>query len=106
MMNYIDSISNLEKNKFTAQVRYANNAKNGKDVLFPTSPKAIEYDAKKVDTVTVIENFTFPYSYKDVRNSYPTLVLVGKPSAQEVRKGYIREICIDRIILESKEKNQ
>ena len=106
MMHYIDSISNLEKNKFTAQVRYANNAKNGKDVLFPTSPKPIEYDAKKVDTVTVIENFTFPYSYKDVRNSYPTLVLVGKPSAQEVRKGYIREICIDRIILESKEKNQ
>ena len=57
----------------------------------------------RVDTITVAEDFEFPYSYKNLRYSYPTLLIQSEASASDRRKGYILPICIDQIILKSKE---
>jgi hypothetical protein len=88
---------------FTAQLRYNNNATNGKDVNSKKS-EVIEYDGTKVDTIRVFEDFEFPYSYKNLRYSYPTLILNGATKATSVKKGFIYSLCIDRIILKSKEE--
>ena len=100
---FADSISAISKMSFTAQLRYNNNAANGKDVTSKKSP-VMEYDGTKVDTVKVFEDFEFPYSYKNLRYSYPTLILNGATKATSVKKGFIYSLCIDRIILKSKEE--
>ena len=103
--HYIDSISDITKQCFTAQVRYNNNAANGKDV---TSKKTsiIEYDGTKVDTVMVCEDFEFPYSYKNMIYSYPTLILDGATKSASAKKGFIYHMYIDRVILKSKETGE
>lgn len=100
---FADSISAISKMSFTAQLRYNNNATNGKDVNSKKS-EVIEYDGTKVDTIRVFEDFEFPYSYKNLRYSYPTLILNGATKATSVKKGFIYSLCIDRIILKSKEE--
>ncbi|MBO7069219.1 MAG: hypothetical protein J6W52_11200 [Bacteroidaceae bacterium] len=102
---YIDSIADITKQCFTAQVRYCNNASTGKDV---TSKKTsiIEYDGSKVDTVMVWEDFEFPYSYKNMRYSFPTLILEGATKSASQKKGFMYGLYIDRVILRSKETGE
>lgn len=50
------------------------------------------------------QDFEFPYSYKNLRYSYPTLMLVGATKATKVKQGFMYPLCIDRIILKSKEE--
>ena len=63
----------------------------------------IDWDARKVDTVLVIPDMEFPYSYQNLEHSYPVMSIVSDASNTDVKKGYIRELCIDRVILKSKE---
>ena len=65
--------------------------------------KNVEYDNSKVDTLMLFEDFEFPVSYKNVRNSHPILEILSNVSATDRRKGYTNEFCIDRIILKCKE---
>ena len=100
--NYIDSISAITKMCFTVQIRYNNNASNGKDA---TSRKSatIEYNGTRVDTLIALEDFVFPYSYKNMRISYPTLIIDGATRAASAKNGFMYGLCIDKIILRSKE---
>ncbi|MBO7069382.1 MAG: hypothetical protein J6W52_12045 [Bacteroidaceae bacterium] len=100
--HYVDSVSAISKMSLIAQVRHSNNASNGKDV---TSMKSsiIEYDGSKVDTITVLEDFEFPYSYKNIPNSYPTLILEGATKSATQKQGFMYGLCIDKVILKSKE---
>ena len=64
----------------------------------------IKWDnSNKVDTLTVLEDFEFPYSYKNMRYTYPTLIIEGNNSTSNAKKGYTYNLCIDKIILKSKE---
>ncbi len=106
---YVDSIAGLCKNRIKVQVRY-NSGVGTKDAMYPASVNAapdIEYDGTKVDTVKVLENFTFPYSYKNLRYSYPTLIIQssGTLRSSDLKNGYIRDLYIDQVILKSKEDN-
>ena len=103
--HYIDSISEVSKMCITYQIRYAANATNGKDAITKKS-SVIEYDGSKVDTITIAQDFEFPYSYKNMRFSYPTLVLDGATSKTSAKKGFIYSLCIDRVILTSKETGE
>ena len=106
---YVDSMSSISKNKFTLQITY--NAGTAKEQT--SSKVTIDYDGTKVDTILAIPDFNFPYSYKNLSVSrggtklhecFPTITIQSNPSSTEVRsKGYTRELCIDRIILKSKE---
>jgi hypothetical protein len=99
---YVDSIAALCKNKFKVQLRYNNGAASDAT----TKAVEIDYDAKKVDTIKVFENFTFPYSYKDLRFCYPTMIVQGSASSANLRNGYIRELCIDQVIMKGKEESE
>jgi len=103
--SYIDDISAVTKMCFTAQVRYCNNNNTGKDQLSKKSD-IIEYDGTKVDTVMVFENFEFPYSYKNLRYSYPTLILEGATKSASFKKGFMYGMYVDRVILKSKETGE
>lgn len=102
---FVDSLADANKYKLKVRVRY--NAGGSKDQFDPSSTskaEVIEYDAKKVDTVLVRENFEFPYSYKNLRYSYPSLeITTGLGSKDKV--GFTRFLNIDRVILKSKEDN-
>lgn len=96
---YVDSVANISKNKLKLQVIYDNGTKNGgkgKSIK-------VDWDARKVDTVLVIPDMEFPYSYQNLEHSYPIMSIVSDASNSDVKKGYIRELCIDRVILKSKE---
>ena len=62
-----------------------------------------EFHNEKVDTLMLFEDFEFPVSYRNVRNSYPVLEIVSKVTSTQSRQGYTSEYCIDRIILKAKE---
>ena len=99
--HYIDSISAMTKMSFTTRIRYNNNAENGKDVLSQKS-QTYEYDGTKVDTILVAEDFEFPYSYKNLRFSYPTLLFEGATKSAMIKNGFMYFLCIDRVILKRK----
>lgn len=65
----------------------------------------IDYDGTKVDTITVFEDFVFPYSYKNLSHSYPTLKLTTNTKSADRKAGYSNDFCIDQIILVSKDDN-
>ena len=89
------------KYKFKTQISYCNGASSGKDKT--TTAVTRESDGTKVDTVTVAENFEFPYSYKNMRFSYPTLILEESIKSSEASQGYLYDIVIDKIILKRKD---
>ena len=96
---YLDSVAKKNMNKFKTRIRY--NTGGSRDVQ---SKAVTSYtNGLKVDTVTVAEDFEFPYSYRNLRYSYPTIIIQSEASASDRRKGYILPICIDQIILKSKE---
>lgn len=100
--HYIDSIASITKMSFTGQLRYNNNDAKGKDATTKKSA-VIEYNSLKVDTLTVFEDFEFPYSYKNLTYSYPTLIIDGATKSASAKKGFIYHLYIDRVILKSKE---
>ena len=98
--HYVDSVAQKNKNKFKVQLRY----NNGANTDATNKAVEIDYSAQRVDTIRVVEDFEFPYSYGNVTNSYPTLIIQGSATSADMRtRGYIRNLCIDKIILRSKE---
>ena len=98
---YVDSVANKCKNKLKVQVTYDNGTKGGKK----SGSFKLEWDARKVDTVLVIPDMEFPCSYQNLEHSYPIMNIVSDVSSSDEKKGYKRELCIDRVILKSKEDN-
>ena len=101
--SFADSVSAICKMCFTARVRYNNNEKNGHDVL-SAKTQNFEYDGTKVDTILIAEDFEFPFSYKNLRYTYPTLILQGAVNSKMIKDGFQYSLCIDRILLKSKEE--
>ncbi|MCR4915978.1 MAG: hypothetical protein K6A96_09515, partial [Prevotella sp.] len=96
---YVDSIAQKSKYKMKLQVKYNNGG--SKDAT--SKQVTVEYDGMKVDTLLVLEDFEFPYSYKNVRYSYPLLIFQQGVSTTDIRRNYTRFLNFDRVILKSKE---
>lgn len=104
--------SNVVAHKFTAVLNYQGDNK-GKVEKVKTTKKDFKYYGEKVDSVLLFEDFQFPYSYKNLRFSYPTLTITTqlanstdkkeKDENGNVRKWAQNYIAIDRIILVAKE---
>ena len=62
-----------------------------------------EYTGEKVDTLLLFKDFEFPYSYKNLRFSYPSIQITTDHKSADLRNEYTNYICIDRFILRSKE---
>ena len=95
---YIETRASMNKYKLKATIEYNNN--RATDAKKASSN--IEYDGLKVDTLTVLQDFEFPYSYKNMRFSYPTLYLEGVTSKTDAKNGFIYDLIIDKIILKRK----
>lgn len=89
------------KHKIQATLSYCANQSNGKDKTAVSD--LIDYQGEKVDTVLLFKDFEFPYSYKNLRHSYPTIMLTTKTTNSDRKNGYSNDFCIDRFILVSKE---
>ncbi len=104
----IDTSTSIRLGKIAATVNYNDgsvdaSARTPKDATYSTSENII-YTGEKVDTLLLFEDFEFPYSYKNLRQCYPTLtVTVQRTTSSERREGYSNTINIDRIILKSKD---
>ena len=102
---YVDSLSSISQMSLTTQISYTSNAANGKDQVSKKT-SVFEYDGTKVDTLWIYKDFEFPYSYKNLRYSYPILLIDGATSKTSAKKGFIYALCIDRVILKSKETGE
>lgn len=89
------------KHKIRATISYCNGATNAREATLQS--ETIDYDGTKVDTLLLFKDFEFPYSYKNLRHSYPTLQLTTNTNSTDRRNGYTNFICIDRFILRSKD---
>ncbi len=102
---YVTSGDTIEgdtvKNKIRATLSYCDGATNGRDATLTTGD--IEYDGEKVDTLLLFEDFEFPYSYKNMRQCYPTINITTRTTASERREGYSNTIYVDRFFLRSKD---
>ena len=89
------------KHKLRATINYYNGKAQGRE----DSQKSdlIEYTGEKVDTVLLFKDFVFPYSYKNLRFSYPSIQITTEHKSADLRSVYNNYICIDRFILRSKE---
>ena len=98
--NVIDSLANVSKQKFSVSITYNN---NGTEKTRLSLMRGYAYDGLKVDTITVAEDFEFPTSYKNIPVSYPVLYIEGSVKSSDIKNGFIYQLCIDKIILKSKE---
>ncbi|MBQ0049162.1 MAG: hypothetical protein KBT12_02840 [Bacteroidales bacterium] len=116
-------IGDTVKHRIKATINYNNGDEKGKEAaksLNPEDPRsdgkvlinvgteknpeyAIEYDGKKVEKILLFENFRFPYSYKNLRYCFPTLEIGTSADKNARQEGYKNTLCIDQIILVSKE---
>ena len=96
--NYVKSLASINKFKFRTQIWY----NDGKDVNKKSSWVTSTSDGLKVDTITIAEDFEFPCSYKNMRFSYPTLVLEGYTGKSDAKNGFVYDLVLDKIILRRK----
>ena len=101
---FLKSVADQNKMAFHARVRYKAKSK-GNDTQSKWSAN-IEYDGTKVDTIKVFEDFEFPFSYKNLRYTYPSLQIVGIVNRTYEGKGFIYGLYIDRVIMRSKETGE
>lgn len=95
---YVEKLAKANQYKFRTQISYCNDATKDKTSSWETNT----YDGLKVDTITVAADFEFPYSYKNMRFSYPTLIFEGQTGKKDAQEGFVYDFVIDKIILKRK----
>lgn len=115
-MDYVVKLASQSKYKFKTQISYNNNSTKDKtsSAVTSTYEGIKEVDVEKdgvmikdtiavgVDTITVAKDFEFPYSYKNMRFSYPTLYIQGAVGKTDAKNGFVYDIVIDKVILKRK----
>jgi len=97
----IARIASYGKYQFKAYISYAQGTKEKRKEALTS--KDVTYNGLTVDTITVKENFEFPFSYKNMRYSYPTLILENTTTKKKAQEGYVFDLVIDKIILKRKD---
>ncbi len=92
----------VKKNKLQVQISYLSD--DLKETQTSANDMKFEYDGLKVDTVYA-GTFTFPYSYRNITKSYPTIIIKSQSINSTARaQGYQTTFSIDRVILRAKEE--
>lgn len=101
----INMESDFKKTKLAATVKYNDgNIKTTKKDAESELSDIVIYEGQKVDTLLLIKDFEFPYSYKNMIHCYPTLTIsTQRATMDEQAEGFTHSINIDRIILKSKD---
>lgn len=87
--------------KFNAKIEYYDSPT--KTTLASKTVRNLKSDPTKVDSVLLWEDFEFPISYAGVDDQFPIITLTDVVNSSENEKTHSRNMCIDRIILISKE---
>ncbi len=95
---YIEEQASKNQYKFRTQISYNNNAAKDKTSSWVTNTS----NGLKVDTITIASDFEFPYSYKNMRYTYPTLIFEGQTGKNDYKNGFTYDIVIDKVILKRK----
>ncbi|MCR4995030.1 MAG: fasciclin domain-containing protein [Bacteroidales bacterium] len=91
-----------KKNKMQVQITYLSD--DLKETTTNANSMKFEYDGTKVDSIYV-GTITFPYSYKNLNKSYPTIIIKSQSIKKaELEEGYQTTFSLDRIILRAKEE--
>lgn len=103
----------VKKNKLQIRITYNDGTltSKGKVSEKQTEKFAFEYEGQRVDTVWLKKSneelitVTFPVSYKNITDSYPTMSLTSTANRNETAAGkeYQHAFSLDRIILRAKE---
>lgn len=100
---------NLKKNKIKCTLYYWDEDwKKYRNYLYTQQAELegeiVEFHGERIDTITVMKDVEFPFSYHNLKQTYPILLIEGAVKNQaEALSGYDFDICIDQIILKSKE---
>lgn len=93
---YIQTLANNSQQKLKVQVWYDNNSATVKK----STNKTVTCDVTNPGVQTLdIDVVDFPYSYKNMRFCYPTIVIEGGTTATDAKKGFLFDYYIDRVIL-------
>lgn len=96
----------VKKNKLTCDIVYLIEDLKENNNTNKWSEK-FEYDGQKVDTIWMTNTVTFPYSYRNLSKTYPTIAIQSQKINTAARnQGYQPEFSIDRIILRPKTTSQ
>ncbi len=89
-------------NKIKVKVSYLENANSSK--VKSTSTIKYTYEGTKVDTLLALENIEIPINYyQSYQNLFPpTVIIESDVSNTDTRKGFTKELRVDRIILKPK----
>lgn len=91
----------FKKNKLQVQINYL--SEDLKETLTPQADMKFDYDGERVDTIYV-GTFTFPYSYRNLSKTYPTMIIKSQTISTALRnQGYQTTFSIDKVILRAKE---
>jgi hypothetical protein len=97
----------VKKNKLQIRITYNDGTltSKGKVSEKQTEKFGFEYEGQRVDTVWLKNTVTFPVSYKNITDSYPTMSLTSTANRNETAAGkdYQHAFSVDRIILRAKE---
>lgn len=104
-----DNNAGIKKNEIRARIKYLDDVSNTgapKEKETGTSDLKAVYEGNKVDTLT-LGTIEFPYSYKNIRDSYPVISLTTNITTgipKDERVNYQPQFAIDKIILKAKEE--
>ena len=100
---YVPGETPFKKNKLQVQINRL--TEDGKEQKTGASDMRFDYNGEKVDTIYV-GTITFPYSYRNIPKSYPTITIQSQTINSSLQKeGYQRTFSIDRIILRARKND-
>ena len=100
---YVPGETPFKKNKLQVQINRL--TEDGKEQKTGAADMRFDYDGEKVDTIYA-GSITFPYSYRNIPKSYPTITIQSQTINSALQKeGYQRTFSIDRIILRARKND-
>lgn len=100
---YVPGETPFKKNKLQVQINRL--TEDGKEQKTGASDMRFDYNGEKVDTIYA-GSITFPYSYRNIPKSYPTITIQSQTINSSLQKeGYQRTFSIDRIILRARKND-
>lgn len=95
--------SPVKKNKMQVQINYLSD--DGVETKTAAADMRFEYNGERVDTIYA-GTFTFPYSYRNLAKSFPTMIISSQTINSTLRKeGYQYTFSLDRVILRARKND-
>lgn len=93
--------NSILQNKVRVEVSYLRELNSTRE--YTAKSDRFIFEGTKVDTLLVLQDFEFPVScYQSYEKAFPTITVTDEASNSDIRKGFTRELRVDRILLKAK----